>query len=149
MADTGSFNLPVRLAKTLLCYQPQGRGSIKLSPSQTELAEIAGERREEDNRCLPGWQRPGILEFKDRRTIIRKPDVLRELVDSTQRIRTARTTLPRGMKTTLHWTAWFARQLCILHPHPRWQISYLLTMAPNAGAVARQNHPPCHATKQP
>lgn len=82
MADIAFFNLPVRLAKTLLSYQPQGRGAMKLSLSQTELAEMAGGTREKVNRCLRDWQRQGILELKDRWTIILKPEVLRELVDS-------------------------------------------------------------------
>jgi CRP/FNR family cyclic AMP-dependent transcriptional regulator len=82
MADIAFFNLPVRLAKTLLSYQPQGRGAIKLSLSQSELAEMSGGTREKVNRCLRDWHRRGILELKDRWTIIRKPEALRELVDS-------------------------------------------------------------------
>ena len=82
MADIAFFNLPVRLAKTLLSYQPQGRGTMKLSLSQSELAEMAGGTREKVNRCLREWQRQGILELKDRWTIIRKPEALRELVDA-------------------------------------------------------------------
>jgi CRP/FNR family cyclic AMP-dependent transcriptional regulator len=82
MSDIAFFNLPVRLAKTLLNYQPQGRGPTKLSLSQSELAEMAGGTREKVNRCLRGWQRQGILELKDRWTIIRKPEALREIVES-------------------------------------------------------------------
>ncbi|MGB6730303.1 MAG: Crp/Fnr family transcriptional regulator [Xanthobacteraceae bacterium] len=82
MADIAFFNLPVRLAKTLLSYQPQGRGVIKLSLSQSELAEMSGGTREKVNRCLRDWHRQGILELKDRWTIIRRPEALRELVDS-------------------------------------------------------------------
>ncbi len=83
MADIAFFNLPVRLAKTLLSYPPQGRGAIKLSLSQSELAEMAGGTRETINRCLRDWQRQGILELKDRWTIILKPEALRELLKST------------------------------------------------------------------
>jgi CRP/FNR family transcriptional regulator, cyclic AMP receptor protein len=82
MADIAFFNLPVRLAKTLLSYQPQGRGAIKLSLSQSELAEMSGGTREKVNRCLRDWHRRGILELKDRWTIIRRPEALREVVDS-------------------------------------------------------------------
>lgn len=82
MADIAFFYLPVRLAKTLLSYQPQDRGVMKLSLSQSELAEMAGGTREKVDRCLRDWQRQGILELKDRWTIIRKPEVLRDLVAS-------------------------------------------------------------------
>jgi CRP-like cAMP-binding protein len=82
MADIAFFNLPVRLAKILLSYQPQGRGATKLSLSQSELAEMAGGTREKVNRCLRDWQRLGILELKNRWTIILKPEALREFLDS-------------------------------------------------------------------
>jgi len=82
MADIAFFNLPVRLAKTLLSYQPQGHDVMKLSLSQSELAEMAGGTREKVNRCLRDWRRQGILELKDRWTIIRKPEALREIVAS-------------------------------------------------------------------
>ena len=82
MADIAFFNLPVRLAKILLSYQPQGRGATKLSLSQSELAEMAGGTREKVNRCLRDWQRQGVLELKNRWTIILKPEALRELLDA-------------------------------------------------------------------
>jgi CRP-like cAMP-binding protein len=82
MADIAFFNLPVRLAKTLLTYEPAVRAGMKLSLSQSELAEMAGGTREKVNRCLRDWQRQGIIELKNRWTIIRKPEVLRELVES-------------------------------------------------------------------
>jgi CRP/FNR family cyclic AMP-dependent transcriptional regulator len=83
MSDIAFYDLPVRLAKTLLHYPPQGRGPMKLSLSQNELAEMAGGTRENVNRCLRDWQRQGILELKDRWTIILKPEALRELLKST------------------------------------------------------------------
>src|SRR6516165_4947663 len=46
MADIAFFNLPVRLAKTLLNYEPEVRAGMKLSLSQSELAEMAGGTRE-------------------------------------------------------------------------------------------------------
>lgn len=82
MSDIGFVNLPIRLAKTLLSYKPQSSGLIKLSLTQTELAEMAGATREKVNRCLRDWQRQGILELKDRWTIVRKPEALRELLKS-------------------------------------------------------------------
>ena len=82
MADIAFFNLPVRLAKILLSYQPQGRGPTKLSLSQSEMAEMTGGTREKVNRCLRDWQRRGVLDLKSRWTIILKPEALRDLVDS-------------------------------------------------------------------
>jgi CRP-like cAMP-binding protein len=82
MSDIAFYDLPVRLAKTLLHYPPQGRGIMKLSLSQKELAEMAGGTRENVNRCLRGWQRQGILELKDRWIIILKPETLRELLEA-------------------------------------------------------------------
>jgi hypothetical protein len=49
------------------------RAGTKLSLSQSELAEMAGGTREKVNRCLREWQRQGIIELKNRWTIIRKP----------------------------------------------------------------------------
>jgi CRP-like cAMP-binding protein len=80
MSDIAFFDLPARLAKTLLHYPAQGHGPAKLSLSQRELAEMAGGTRENVNRCMRDWQRRGILELRDRWTIILKPDVLRGLV---------------------------------------------------------------------
>lgn len=81
MADIAFFELPSRLAKTLLHYPAQGRGPAKISLSQRELAEMAGGTRENVNRCMRDWQRRGILQLKDRWTIILKPEVLRAFVD--------------------------------------------------------------------
>jgi CRP/FNR family transcriptional regulator, cyclic AMP receptor protein len=83
MSDIAFFNLPVRLAKTLLNYQPDVRAGAKISLSQSELAEMAGGTREKVNRCLRDWQRQGIIELKNRWTIIRNPEALRELVEAT------------------------------------------------------------------
>jgi CRP-like cAMP-binding protein len=76
MAEIAFFDLPARLAKALLRYPAQGHGPPKLSLSQRELAEMAGATRENVNRCLREWQRCGILQLKDRWTIILKPDAL-------------------------------------------------------------------------
>jgi hypothetical protein len=42
MSDIAFFNLPIRLAKILLNYQPEARVGTKISLSQSELAEMAG-----------------------------------------------------------------------------------------------------------
>ena len=83
MSDIAFFDLPVRLAKTLLHYPPQGHGPAKLSLSQRELAEMAGGTRENVNRCMRDWQKRGILKLQDRWTIILKPEVLREFLGET------------------------------------------------------------------
>ena len=82
MADIAFLNLQARLAKTLLNYPTNSAGSIRLSLSQSELAAMAGGARENVNRCLRDWQRRGILELKDRWTIIRQPEALRKLAKS-------------------------------------------------------------------
>ena len=81
MADIAFLNLHARLAKTLLNYPTNSAGSIKISLSQSELAAMAGGARENVNRCLRDWQRRGILELKDRWTIIRQPEALRKLAN--------------------------------------------------------------------
>jgi CRP/FNR family transcriptional regulator, cyclic AMP receptor protein len=76
MAEIAFFDLPARLARAILRSAPQGRGPPKLSLSQRELAEMSGATRENVNRCLREWQRCGILEMKNRWTIILRPDAL-------------------------------------------------------------------------
>ncbi|MGB6535904.1 MAG: Crp/Fnr family transcriptional regulator [Xanthobacteraceae bacterium] len=79
MSEIAFFDLPARLAKALLRYPAQGRGPPKLSLSQSELAEMSGATRENVNRCLREWQRRGILQLKNRWTIILKPEALQAL----------------------------------------------------------------------
>jgi len=76
MAEIAFFDLPARLAKALLRYPAPNRGPQKLALSQRELAEMSGATRENVNRCLREWQRRGILELKNRWTIILKPEAL-------------------------------------------------------------------------
>ena len=45
MSNIAFFNLPIRLAKTLLNYQPEVRVGMKIFLSQSELAEMAGGTR--------------------------------------------------------------------------------------------------------
>jgi len=82
MAEIAFFDLPARLAKVLLRYPTQAHGPAKLSLSQRELAEMSGATRENVNRCLRAWQRRGILELKDRWTIILKPEALRAIQEA-------------------------------------------------------------------
>jgi CRP/FNR family transcriptional regulator, cyclic AMP receptor protein len=81
MSDIAFYDLPARLAKTLLHYPAHGSGPVKLSLSQRELAEMSGGTRENVNRCLRDWQRRGILQLQDRWTIILKPEALHALVE--------------------------------------------------------------------
>jgi CRP-like cAMP-binding protein len=76
MSEIAFFDLPARLARALLRYPAPGHGPPKLSLSQQELAEMVGATRENVNRCLREWQRRGILELKNRWTIILKPEAL-------------------------------------------------------------------------
>jgi CRP/FNR family transcriptional regulator, cyclic AMP receptor protein len=79
MAEIAFFDLPARLARVLMRYAPEGHSPPKVSLSQRELAEISGATRENVNRCLRHWQRCGILEMKNRWTIILKPAALQAL----------------------------------------------------------------------
>ena len=81
MSEIAFFDLPARLAKALLRYPAPARGPQKLALSQRELAEMSGATRENVNRCLRDWQRRGILELKNRWTIILKPEELHAIED--------------------------------------------------------------------
>ena len=76
ISELAFSDLSARLARTLLRYPAQGNGPPKLSLSQQELAEMVGATRENVNRCLREWQRRGILQLKNRWTIILKPEAL-------------------------------------------------------------------------
>ena len=76
MAEIAFFDLPARLARALLRYPTPSHGPLKLALSQRELAEMSGATRENVNRCLRDWQRRGILDLKNRWTIILKPEAL-------------------------------------------------------------------------
>jgi CRP-like cAMP-binding protein len=66
----------------LLRYPAQGRAPSKLSLSQRELAEMSGSTRENVNRCLRDWQRQGILDLKNRWTIVLRPEALQALEET-------------------------------------------------------------------
>jgi len=82
MAEIAFFDLPARLARVLLRYPAQGRAPSKLSLSQRELAEMSGSTRENVNRCLRDWQRQGILDLKNRWTIVLRPEALQALEET-------------------------------------------------------------------
>jgi CRP-like cAMP-binding protein len=82
MAEIAFHDLPARLARVLLRYPAAGRGPPKLSLSQRELAEMSGSTRENVNRCLRDWQRQGILDLKDRWTIVLKPEALHAIEET-------------------------------------------------------------------
>jgi CRP/FNR family transcriptional regulator, cyclic AMP receptor protein len=81
MSDIAFFDLPTRIAKTLLHFPAHGPGPTKLSLTQSELADMCGGTRENVNRCLRKWERRGIVELRGGVTIIHKPEVLREFLD--------------------------------------------------------------------
>jgi CRP/FNR family cyclic AMP-dependent transcriptional regulator len=81
MSDIAFFDLPARLAKTLLHYPAPGHDPPRLSLSQSELADMTGGTRENVNRCLRDWQRRGILDLKEGWTIILRPDALKALAE--------------------------------------------------------------------
>lgn len=81
MADIAFYGLPMRLAKTLLNYPAYGQAPAKLALSQRELAEMTGATRENVNRYLREWQRRGILELKNRWTIVLRPEALQALAE--------------------------------------------------------------------
>jgi CRP/FNR family cyclic AMP-dependent transcriptional regulator len=82
MAEIAFFDLPARLARVLLRYPATGRGPAKLALSQRELAEMSGSTRENVNRCLRDWQRQGILDLKNRWTIVLRPEALHALEET-------------------------------------------------------------------
>jgi CRP-like cAMP-binding protein len=81
MADLAFFELPTRLAKLLLSYGSEKPGKeMRLSLSQTELAEMVGATRENVNRCLRDWHRRGLVKLQGGWTVIPNPEKLRDLL---------------------------------------------------------------------
>ena len=81
MADLAFFELPTRLAKLLLSYGAEKAGKeMRLSLSQTELAEMVGATRENVNRCLRDWHRRGLVKLQGGWTVIPNPEKLRDLL---------------------------------------------------------------------
>ncbi len=70
MVETAFLELPVRLAKLLLKLTETADGksdkpSEKLSHTQSELAKMIGNTRENVNRCLRKWQKEDLIKLKD------------------------------------------------------------------------------------
>ena len=81
MADLAFFELPTRLAKLFLSYGSEKPGKeMRLSLSQTELAEMVGATRENVNRCLRDWHRRGLVKLQGGWTVIPNPEKLRDLL---------------------------------------------------------------------
>jgi CRP/FNR family transcriptional regulator, cyclic AMP receptor protein len=82
MADLAFFELPTRLAKLFLSYGSEKAGKeIRLSLSQTELAEMVGATRENVNRCLRDWHRRGLVKLQGGWTVIPDTDRLHNLLE--------------------------------------------------------------------
>jgi CRP/FNR family cyclic AMP-dependent transcriptional regulator len=84
MADIAFYDLPLRLAKTLLRLAGTGNANgagkkTKLSCSQVELANMIGASRENVNRCLNDWQRRGIVHMEDGWIVIEAEDQLERM----------------------------------------------------------------------
>jgi CRP/FNR family cyclic AMP-dependent transcriptional regulator len=85
MADLAFFELPTRLAKLFLSYASEKAGKeMRLSLSQTELAEMVGATRENVNRCLRDWHRRGLVKLQDGWTVIPDTEKLRNLLGQDQ-----------------------------------------------------------------
>jgi CRP-like cAMP-binding protein len=82
MSEIAFFDLSARLARTLLRYPAPRHGPPKISLSQEELAEMVGGTRENVNRYLREWQRRGILQLKNRWTIILEPKALHAIEET-------------------------------------------------------------------
>ncbi|MGZ5789636.1 MAG: Crp/Fnr family transcriptional regulator [Burkholderiaceae bacterium] len=89
MADIAFYDLPMRLAKTMMRLAMGSTSVIgsagmktKLSCSQLELANMIGASRENVNRCLNDWQRRGIVNLEDGWIYLVMPDALEKLAAS-------------------------------------------------------------------
>lgn len=86
----GSFlDLPVRLAKLILRLSvaapaSEDRPLKKLSQSQSELAGMIGNTRENVNRCLRKWQKAGLVNMQDGWLFILDRSGLTKLADPDQ-----------------------------------------------------------------
>jgi len=86
MVEFAFLDLPSRLARTVLRAAPDpalsGHGrAVKLSLSQSELADMIGSSRENVNRCLRRWQNNGIVDLKDGWLIVRDIKALKLLAE--------------------------------------------------------------------
>lgn len=70
MMDFAFLQLPVRISKTLLRVSAgsgeiDAKPAVRLSLSQSEIADMVGGTRENVNRCLRKWQKSGLIDLKD------------------------------------------------------------------------------------
>lgn len=81
MIEIAFLDLPARLAKLLLRLTvtppaSEDKPLTKLSQSQSELASMIGNTRENVNRCLRKWQKAELINLQDGWLIIRDRDRL-------------------------------------------------------------------------
>ncbi|TYC51181.1 Crp/Fnr family transcriptional regulator [Rhodobacterales bacterium] len=86
MMEIAFLDLPARLAKALLRVTASAPGTpekplTKLSMSQSEIAAMIGNSRENVNRCLRKWQRSEIIDLKEGWLIIRDRSQLELLAE--------------------------------------------------------------------
>ena len=87
MLEIAYLDLPVRLAKLLLRLSenksdPDGEPLKKLSYSQSEIASMAGNTRENINRCFRKWQEADIIAIKDGWLILQNRELLEDVASS-------------------------------------------------------------------
>lgn len=86
MMEIAFLDLPSRLARLLLrlTVTPPGtpdKPLTKLSQSQSELASMIGNTRENVNRCLRRWQKADLISLKDGWLILRDRAALETLAE--------------------------------------------------------------------
>ena len=87
MMEIAFLGLPERLARLLLRVTVAAPGSVekpltKLSLSQSEIASMIGNTRENVNRCLRKWQKAELIELKNGWLIIRDRDGLEDIAEA-------------------------------------------------------------------
>lgn len=86
MIEIAFLDLPARLARLVIRLTEAAPGSPekplkKLSQSQSELAGMIGNTRENVNRCLRRWQKAELVTLRDGWLIIDKRDALEDLAE--------------------------------------------------------------------
>ncbi len=86
MIEVAFLDLPIRLARLVLrlTIAPPGsqdRPLTKLSQSQTELASMIGNTRENVNRCLRKWQKADLITLRDGWLIIEERSKLEAIAE--------------------------------------------------------------------
>lgn len=87
MMEVAFMDLPQRLARLLLRLSAASPASAeapqaRLSLSQSELARMIGNTRENVNRCLRKWQEGGLVELKDGWLVLQNRSALSSLAES-------------------------------------------------------------------